>query len=148
VRDCAIEVDAEGPTMWDCTEYLDSLTSEARAPVMIEGTSHGGYASDRLREADTAPSWVKEWGGPFEIRLEEMEAPRTVEDLVAAMSLEQKEFVVVSAIRSLFWDYDADALNPDNEVDCTDAVMDMTENIGTVLAELGVTAPTSTDEEE
>ena len=71
-QDQAIEVDAEGPQEWDCTawaqqhpDYMDRITMLARG-----GDTDGVLDRDDLFQSDpAAPQWVREWRGPFTIRV-------------------------------------------------------------------------------
>jgi len=69
VNDYAIEVELEGEAEWDVTEFLASLTPEAREDALVSDS----YESDVLRDLENAPAWVKDWSGPFYITVEESE---------------------------------------------------------------------------
>jgi hypothetical protein len=76
VRDQAIPVDAQGPTEWDCTGFVDEarlayLTRLAdRQGENLEDPVNGVLDSDDLFKDDPgAPEWVREWRGPFTIRM-------------------------------------------------------------------------------
>jgi hypothetical protein len=73
-RDYAVEVDPEGPREWDCTayalEHLDYLAQMRQA--------HGGNLDspegvldghDRFKADPAAPKWVRDWHGPYTIRI-------------------------------------------------------------------------------
>lgn len=60
----ALSVDPDGDTTWDVTEHLKMLRPDLRPLVLKPGLERDG-----LREAKTAPQWVREWSGPFEIEL-------------------------------------------------------------------------------
>ncbi len=61
VNNNAIRVDTEGETSW--------VMEVAALP------KRNSYASDELRHADTAPEWVREWHGPFEVEYDEDDEP-------------------------------------------------------------------------
>ncbi len=52
VHDYAMEVDPQGPTHWHIRPDEIDLSQDE---------------NDYLRYSDTAPKWVQEWAGPFEI---------------------------------------------------------------------------------
>ena len=56
LNDWATDVDPEGPTDYEV----------GGVPGDMEDNS---YASDRLRDHDNAPDWVKEWSGPFWVEI-------------------------------------------------------------------------------
>ena len=63
----AVNVDPEGDVAFDVTDYVLSLPRE-EALALRDDT----YESDYLRDlATTAPSWVREWTGPFYIEVEQ-----------------------------------------------------------------------------
>lgn len=67
-----VPVDAEGPTEWDCTravsedqDYFDRLLRHDDDPYdngVIDN-------DDMLRSDPDAPDWVRDWRGPFTIRV-------------------------------------------------------------------------------
>lgn len=63
VNDYAIDVDLEGPDTFDVTDEIN--------------TDHDGiipdddYDLDDLHLAKAAPAWVREWSGPFYVRVHE-----------------------------------------------------------------------------
>ena len=59
-RDNAVEVEALGADTWDI--------SNADAAAALDAASDG-YDWDYLRDSDSAPEWVKEYPGPFEVEL-------------------------------------------------------------------------------
>jgi hypothetical protein len=61
VNDYAIDVDSPGPATW-----------EMDVPQLPKEHSD---ASDELRQDATAPEWVKDWSGPFEVDYEVIGAP-------------------------------------------------------------------------
>lgn len=75
VRDYAIEVDAEGPTQWDCTALASQPYMADYLSEMTRWFSRGdGWvldASDVFKEDPAAPEWVHEWHGPFDILIRE-----------------------------------------------------------------------------
>ena len=73
INDCAIAVDPDGPTEWDCTAFV---TPDVRA--YLDGCvkrRDDDLASGVLDDADVfiddpaAPEWVRRWRGPFTIQL-------------------------------------------------------------------------------
>ena len=56
VNNYAIGVDPEGPTTWD----MDVQTLP----------KPNSYESDQLRSDSSAPAWVRDWHGPFEVDYE------------------------------------------------------------------------------
>lgn len=80
VSDYAIEVDSRGPREWDTsdTHLAEVLAWHAsRGPASVEefwrevyGSS---YASDSLRDDPAAPDWVRQWDGPFEVDVTQLD---------------------------------------------------------------------------
>lgn len=60
----AVEVDPEGETSFDITPEVESMGKE-NALAIKDNTN----ASDMFQYAAHAPAWVKQWSGPFYIRL-------------------------------------------------------------------------------
>ena len=58
VRDWAVTVDAEGDIAWDVT--LEVIEAGAAFDWRDDD-----QPSDDLRGVPTAPTWVRDWGGPF-----------------------------------------------------------------------------------
>lgn len=78
IRDHAVAVDPQGPTEWDCTEYVAELGPEWLARAMENGVDgqdaedfEGSDHDDLLRLDPAAPEWVREWTGPFETYVKE-----------------------------------------------------------------------------
>lgn len=78
VNDYAVTVDAEGPQTWDCTEH--ALANRAYLADLLDHDTHhaadhteaytGLIDRDDAFQADpAAPTWVRDWRGPFTIRL-------------------------------------------------------------------------------
>jgi hypothetical protein len=65
VRDYAIEVDPEGPTEWDVTETIIAMGRD-EALAMVDDD----YPSDNLRDSPDAPKWIRDWSGPFYVRIQ------------------------------------------------------------------------------
>ena len=68
VNDHSVNVDPEGETEWDCTEFLDAhpaLLMEIDAA--IDRDDEWVDASDVLRDDPNMPEWAREWTGPFVI---------------------------------------------------------------------------------
>ncbi len=66
VNDNAISVDPEGPTEWDVTDIVMAMGRE-KALAMKDDD----YNTDDLRTAENTPQWIKDWSGPFYIKVEE-----------------------------------------------------------------------------
>ena len=64
VDDYAIEVDAEGETVFDVTYLVLAMGKEKAL-----GIEDGRDSSDALIYAETAPQWIREWGGPFRVEV-------------------------------------------------------------------------------
>jgi hypothetical protein len=68
VNDQAIEVDAQGPQSWDCTAYAEQHA--AYLARLDTDDEFGGVDTDDVFQSDpAAPEWVREWRGPFTIRI-------------------------------------------------------------------------------
>lgn len=65
VNDYAIEVDAEGDTVFDVT-YLILAMGKEKALLIKDGRD----SSDDLLRAETTPAWIREWEGPFRVEVE------------------------------------------------------------------------------
>lgn len=61
INDYAVEVDSEGETDWD-------LTDDEALKILPEAQSTGADL-DFLRDHPGAPQWVRNWHGPFTVRL-------------------------------------------------------------------------------
>lgn len=73
VNDCAIEVDPEGPTSWDCTKMVDKHRAYFEEVMTRRGESFDDFSGvldndDVLKSDPDAPEWVRAWRGPFTIR--------------------------------------------------------------------------------
>lgn len=66
VNDYAIDVDPQGETMWDVTHQIASISRDAALAI-----EDGGDSSDDYRLSTAAPSWVRDWTGPFRVELED-----------------------------------------------------------------------------
>lgn len=64
--DYAVEVDPEGETTWDVTDYVVAL---GRKPALALRDS--SQEADDLRLLPNAPAWAQEWRGPFLVRVED-----------------------------------------------------------------------------
>lgn len=61
INDVAVAVDPEGPTSFDVTNLLDAWSDdEPRDPQRDE---------ELLRLSSAAPDWIRNWNGPYELRL-------------------------------------------------------------------------------
>lgn len=71
VNDYALDADPEGAVSWEVTPaYLAELFEKLGEEVLESNT----YESDDLRYDPAAPEWVRNWGGPFWVELDEREA--------------------------------------------------------------------------
>lgn len=68
IRDNAVEVDPDGETQWDCTEFIAAASPEWREATLSRGKDY----DDILREDPAAPEWVRNWRGPFDTWVEEV----------------------------------------------------------------------------
>jgi hypothetical protein len=73
VNNQAIEVDPAGPREWDCTAYaMEDLAYLARLDAHGESldSPQGAVDNDDVFKGDpAAPQWVRDWSGPFTIRI-------------------------------------------------------------------------------
>lgn len=60
----AVDVDAEGETSFDITPEIESMGKENALAIKDNSNS-----SDVFQYAAHAPKWIKQWSGPFYIRL-------------------------------------------------------------------------------
>lgn len=68
-NNCALAVDPEGETVWDCTQYVKSMFDDDTIDKMLAGMVP--MSNDMLRDDPNAPKWVRYWTGPYEITLHE-----------------------------------------------------------------------------
>lgn len=67
IRDNAVNVDPEGDTQWNMPlSEMEELTGVSSTINLDDDP----FARDELRHAVSAPQWVKDWTGPFEIEWE------------------------------------------------------------------------------
>ncbi len=66
INDYACAVDPQGETTWDVT---DEVVAAGRDAAL--GMRDDDYATDALRESANAPTWVREWSGPFYVEVQE-----------------------------------------------------------------------------
>ncbi len=68
VNDFPMQVDDSGANGWFVLiKDVAELTG-----VALSHLDDDPYARDNLRYAKTAPQWVKDWSGPFEVEFEEV----------------------------------------------------------------------------
>ncbi len=60
-----IVVDPQGPIAWDTTEHIQ----EGCEDLYLAGP---GEHTDSLRDFKEAPAWVRNWNGPYTVRVEKM----------------------------------------------------------------------------
>jgi hypothetical protein len=70
--DYAIPVDPEGPTTWDCTEFVTNPPDWCRDYFKdLDATlaDEGEFLDRRdvLQRDKAAPAWIRRWRGPFTI---------------------------------------------------------------------------------
>lgn len=98
INDCAVEVDAEGPTSWDATAQIERLGERARGvfapPFDANPDGDPVLDVDGLlfdRDAAEIPEWIRRWNGPFDIHVTRTVVPAvewtdsTDEDLPCAL---------------------------------------------------------------
>lgn len=83
-----IGVDPQGPTAWDTTEHIQ----EGCEDLYLAGP---GEHTDSLRDFKEAPAWVRDWNGPYTVRVEKM----SDEDAEAFLALNGEVFPSVNATR-------------------------------------------------
>lgn len=94
VRDQAVEVDPEGETQWDVTEHVlahrdywedmmreESALTGSSSTVELEWSEGVMDRDDLLRSDSNAPAWIREWNGPFTIRVYRSSAQPKIEVL-------------------------------------------------------------------
>lgn len=64
INNVAVPVDAEGETSFDITPEIDSMGKENALSIKDNSNS-----SDVFQYAAHAPKWIKQWRGPFIIRV-------------------------------------------------------------------------------
>lgn len=78
VRDQAVETDAEGPQTWDCTafaqqrlDYLEKMRRTEEQIAVNGDIDRDGILDvhDVFKDDPAAPAWVRDWRGPFTIRV-------------------------------------------------------------------------------
>lgn len=74
VNDYAVEVDPEGDQTWDCTKAVKEFTEPdgtLKAPFRKVSGLDDDYLDndDILKDDHEAPNWVREWRGPFTIKV-------------------------------------------------------------------------------
>ena len=71
VNDYAIEVDPEGEQEWDATVAFGELHPDYRTQLVaeIDGTGEALDRHDALKLDPAAPAWVRDYRGPFDIRI-------------------------------------------------------------------------------
>jgi len=74
VRDEVVDVDPQGPTEWDVTDAVAADGDYWRELLERTHPDTGTGvldSEDRLQSDPSAPQWVRDWKGPFSIRVEE-----------------------------------------------------------------------------
>lgn len=66
INDCAVQVDPEGPTTFDVTDEVVAMGESVA--ITLRDDQH---ETDTLRFAAAAPDWIREWHGPFYIRIQD-----------------------------------------------------------------------------
>lgn len=70
VNDYAIEVDAQGDREWDATSAALALKADD-LDALLAGIGRWDEVTDfeDLKDEPNAPEWVRNWHGPFTLRL-------------------------------------------------------------------------------
>lgn len=59
----------EGSTEWDCTDFLmDEYAPDERLEIVED--EWGSELTDSVRNDPSAPAWIRDWDGPFEVKVE------------------------------------------------------------------------------
>jgi hypothetical protein len=91
VNNYAIEVDPGGPQEWDCTAYArEHLDYLARLYARCEPPGSPAEVTDNddvFKHDPAAPQWVRDWQGPFTIRITRQNPPRTWNVLAPVVAL-------------------------------------------------------------
>lgn len=73
IRNDAIDVDAEGPTVWDAStfaeqhqDYVQRLRQHQTAADVVDEVLDN---DDVFKSDPDAPDWIRQWTGPFSIHL-------------------------------------------------------------------------------
>lgn len=66
IRDYAVPVEPLGEQKFDVTDALKGWPTD-----LLLDLQDDSYETDDLRDLPTAPEWIREWGGPFAIRVRE-----------------------------------------------------------------------------
>lgn len=74
VNDQAIDVDPQGETEWDCTEFVtpDVLAYLIKQGKLTGDTLDGGEVldgDDVFKHDPASPEWIRDWTGPFSIHV-------------------------------------------------------------------------------
>ena len=64
--------DPKGDTEWDCTQYLKATYTQEEIDSILS-SPYGDELTDSVRDDPNAPEWVREWDGPYEVRVKEIE---------------------------------------------------------------------------
>lgn len=62
IKNHTVVVDAQGPLEWDATEFILEMGYEKFSKLCDRN-----YPSDDLARIESAPQWVRDWSGPFEV---------------------------------------------------------------------------------
>lgn len=65
VNDYAVDVDPEGDTKWDVTDFLTKEYTREQ----LAGLEDNSYETDDLTRERNAPKWVRNWNGPFYVEV-------------------------------------------------------------------------------
>jgi hypothetical protein len=77
--DQAIEVAPGGPQTWDCTAYASQRMPYLARLAAEYGAPDGLLDNDDVFKDDpAAPQWIRDWRGPFTIRITERSASATL----------------------------------------------------------------------
>lgn len=70
IRDYATSVDPEGPTTWDCTDFVRAMGLEGEVIEACLEEGHWLDRDDQLLGDPAIPEWAREWYGPSTVTVE------------------------------------------------------------------------------
>lgn len=104
----AVSVGGKGLCFFDVTEVIEAASPERRASLLEPDT----HASDELRDHPNAPSWAKNWDGPFYVQVYQPSdvLPQHWTEMVASAEMtakrRSKDADLLSEVASYFPDVD------------------------------------------
>lgn len=78
INDNAVPADPQGPTEWDATQMVTSTELEPYFAALLRVGADPIDTSDALKADAHAPQWVRDWTGPFTIRVRKAEPDETM----------------------------------------------------------------------